>query len=476
MHLPSHSILRVVVWLSASMLAPACTSSDSRARAALGEYQAAVAANDLSGARRALLELVQAKDDVADYWEELGKLQASIGSYGDAYYAFNRAYELDRSNPALVRALTELALRSGDLTQAQARAEELEILSPSDPWVKLVKGWAAYAELRFDESLAISDAMLASSPFDPAATILKARSLARLQREGEAIDLLNKQVEAQPSDLGSMGLLAKMYYGQNDWVKVVQLAQRVSAIAPTDQQNQLLLIEAALRGGNVDLARNASFKLLQPNADPVTISSVLDLWADHWPSPQRIVEARRLAASAAGQGQRLTYAAFLNRCGSPADAIRLAAPLATLPVKAENAEANAVLGDALLRSGNTAAAKGRFDAVIGFDPGNATALRGRSELELRTGNAAAAVLDAQKLVTVLPGSAPDRLLLARAFAAAGNKPWMERTLWSAFQDIPADEKILAALQATKKGDRNALDDLNAEFARQRDAKLNRGLL
>jgi hypothetical protein len=145
-------------------------------------------------------------------------------------------------------------------------------------------------------------------------------------------------------------------------------------------------------------------------------------------------------------------------------------------VRAESAEANAVLAEGLSQSGNLAAAKARFDAVLAFDPGNATALRGRSELELRTGNAAAAVLDAQKLVTVLPNDADDRLLLARAFGAARNKQWMERTLWSAFQDIQANEHILAALQATRKGDAAALADINAEFARQRDNKLNRGLL
>jgi predicted Zn-dependent protease len=476
MHVPSHPILRAVAWLSASLVAAGCSSSDSRARAALGDYQTAAAANDLMGARRALLELVRAKDDVAEYWAELGKLQASMGSYGDAYYAFTRAYELDRSNPGLVRALTELALRSGDLAQAKARAEELEILTPGDPWIKLVKGWAAYGELRYDDALKISDAMLASSPADPSATVLKARALVGLHREGDAIDLLTKQVQAQPTDIGSLELLARIYYRLNDWPKVAQFTRRVSAITPADQDNILLLVEAALRSGNVELARKASFRLLQPNAGKPIISAVLDLWSDHWPSPRRVADARRLAAAAAGQGQRLLYAGYLIRWGSPGDALRIASAGATLPVGADNAEANAVVADALSRSGNTAAAKARFDAVIAFDPGNSTALRGRSELELRTGNAAAAVLDAQKLVTVLPNSALDRLLLARAFAAAGNKPWMERTLWSAFQAIPGDGRILAALQATKKGDRNALDELNAEFARQRDAKLNRGLL
>jgi hypothetical protein len=49
-------------------------------------------------------------------------------------------------------------------------------------------------------------------------------------------------------------------------------------------------------------------------------------------------------------------------------------------------------------------------------------------------------------------------------------------LWSAFQDIPADEQLLAALETTKKGDPDATRQLQEEFDRQRDAKLSRGLL
>jgi len=53
---------------------------------------------------------------------------------------------------------------------------------------------------------------------------------------------------------------------------------------------------------------------------------------------------------------------------------------------------------------------------------------------------------------------------------------MERTLWTAFQDIPANGHILAALQSTKKGDRDQLANLMSEFGRQRDSQLNRGLM
>jgi Flp pilus assembly protein TadD len=235
-------------------------------------------------------------------------------------------------------------------------------------------------------------------------------------------------------------------------------------------------VQAAFRAGDIGEARQASFRLLRPAADPSLISSVLDLWAIYWPSPQSVDDARALANAASGPAQKLAYAEFLSRAGNTADAMELVAKAATLPVTADNAQANAILADAMWRRGNGAAAKARFDAVLAFDPGNAVALRGRSELALRNGNAGSAIADAQKLVSVSPDSARDRLLLARAFSAAGNARWADRTLWTAFEDIPADDQIFAGLKARQAGNPQALSELQAEFERQRNAKVNRGLL
>jgi predicted Zn-dependent protease len=476
MRLPTHHILRIAACLSALLFATACSSSDSRASAALGEYQAAAASNNLFAARQALLKLVQAKEDVSDYWAELGKVQAQMGAYGDAYYAFTRAYELDRSNPALLQSLTILGLRSGDVGLAQKYARELEIVSPGDPWVKLTDGWAAFSEKRYDDAVTASDSILANAPYDPSAKVLKARALLGLEQGDEAIKLLSDQVRAQPSDSGSLDLLAKIYASQNDWPRVVDISRRLAVLNPADRSNALVLIDASFRSGQIGVARNVSLRMLRGNASPQVVSAVLDLWASDWPSPQRIEDARALADAASGREQKLTYAAFLSRVGSPADGARIAAPFASLPVTAESAEANAVLGDALRRSGNLPGAKARFDAVIAFDPGNATALRGRSELEIRTGNWGAAIADAQKLVTVLPNSSSDRLLLARAYSGSGNRAAAERTLWTAFQDIPADEQIFTALKVNRSGNAEAVNQLQAEFARQQNEKLNRGLL
>lgn len=473
---PTTLILRSAACLSALIAVAGCNSSDAKANAALGEYQSAAAANDVYGARQALLKLVLAKDDVADYWVELGKTQASLGSYGDAYYALTRAYELNRSNPDLLRGLVEMALRSGNLAGAQEHAEELSVVAPGDPWIKLTKGWGAIAELRYDEALTQSDSMLADTPNSPAAKLLKARALLGLNRPDDAIKLLTDDVQSMPSDGGALGLLVKIHSRREEWAKAADYAQRLARLAPADTDNRLNLIEALLRSGNYPQARQASLDLLQPAASSNLISNVLDLWKGLWPSSQRIDDARRLAQAASTQDQKLTYATFLSSMGSPADAARLAAPSASLPIDSRSAEANAVLGDALLKGGKLSAAKARLDAVLSFDPGNATALRARSELEIRAGNPAGAIQDAQKLVTVSQGSAEDRLLLARAYVAARQPEWSDRTLWAAFQDIPADRRIFAALAATRKGNTEALTELKSEFERQRDAKLSRGLL
>lgn len=475
MRLSTHLILPTAACLSV-LLASACNSANSRASAALGEYQSAAAANDLLGSRQALLKLVRAKDDVADYWAELGKVQAALGSYGDAYYAFGRAYELDRNDPQLVRELTEFALRTGDIGLAEKHARELEVVAPGDPWIKLADGWAAFSEQRYADAIAASEVILASTPFDPAAKMLKARSLVGLGREDEALQLLIEQTRVQQSDVGNLGLLAKIYERQGNWPKVVETARHLGQLAPADPSNVLLEIEAAFRAGDIADGRNASMRLLQPKANPILISSVLELWADLWPSQQRIQDAQAAAKAASNLGQRLAYAAFLSRVGSPADAIKIAAPDATLPVAAGNAEANAVLGEAWALQGNAAAAKQRLDAVLAFDPGNATALRARSGLELRTGNPAAAIIDAQKLVTVLPQSPRDRLLLAAAFSKAGKMDWVDRTLWTALQDIPANPLIYAALSARRSGNADAMAELQAEFERQRKGEFSRGLL
>jgi predicted Zn-dependent protease len=202
----------------------------------------------------------------------------------------------------------------------------------------------------------------------------------------------------------------------------------------------------------------------------------LNIWADDWHSSQRVADGRALGRAAAGQAQKLAYASFLNRVGDPVGAAALVGSAATLPISATNAEANAVLADTLALSGKTVEAKRLFDAILAYDSGNATALRGRAQLLLAARRAKEAVPDAQKLVSVLPTSPYDRILLARCYSDAGDNAEAERTLWNGFHEIPASEPLFAALKESKQGNPDALASLSEEFTLQRNASLFRGIL
>ena len=128
---------------AATPLLSGCGLLGSRATQAYSDYQAALAAGDMTRAQIALLTLVNAKEDVPDYWIELGKIDLQLGQYAQAYDAFSRAHELDRTNVEVQAALTQLALLSGQIDLADEQAKTLALLAPDHPAVALVRGYVA---------------------------------------------------------------------------------------------------------------------------------------------------------------------------------------------------------------------------------------------------------------------------------------------------------------------------------------------
>lgn len=453
-----------------------CSSKETQAQDAYVKYQTAAAANDMVGAQQALMQLVAINDGVANYWLELGKIQAASGNLGEAYNSFTRAYELDRSNAGVLRALTEFALREGDPAKAQDYARELEVILPGDPWVKLTQGYVALRESRYDEVLSASNAVLETSPFDSHAKAMKARALIGKQQAEEAVLLLKEQVRVQPDDVISLQILSNLYEQRGDWPRLAQIARRLARLQPGRSEPALLAVKAAFKAGQAAQGRRDSWTLLTSGGEANLVSRVLDIWIDNWPAPQRSADAVKLGRAAGDPRAKVAYADFLNRVGSPAAALELSAGATRSQLAADTANAHAVTAEALGLTGKISEARKRFADVLAFDPGNTIALRARAELFLRMSKAAEAVTDAQKLVTVAPAVARHRLLLASAYTSAGEVRQAERTLWDAFRDIPADEQIYSALVRRTDNDTDRRLALKEEFARQIAEKIDHGML
>lgn len=449
---------------------PGCNSRQSRAAEAYAEYQSASARNDLMAARRALSALVAAEQDNVEAWSALGRLQLASGEYGGAYNAFNRAQELDRGNPELLRTLTQIALMSGEISLAKSHAADLSIIAPDDIWVQLTAGYEAVIQQQFERALIIADKLLESYSFDAAATGLKARALIGLGREAEARALLEVQIESQPTDLGSAGLLAKLYRLGGDWDDALRVARRIVNLDPSFAR-KLFLAEAAFRSKHYDEGRQISREMVFEVRHPHELKAILALWRDYWPSAKRVTDAARFGRELSDSELRLIFAEFLSWAGASHEAVKLTG-VPRFPITATNAETHAVFGSALVRNARQAKlGKRHLDAVLKFDPGNETALRARTKFFMRTGTAVRAVHDAQKLVSVSPSSTESRMLLAEALSAAGRNPEAARVLWQAFHSIKANDALFGALLSMLRDSENEQANLRREFAAQRRAEI-----
>lgn len=476
MNAPPHFFSARVALAAAllSVLAGGCSMSERRAQQAFGEYQSAAAQGNLPEARLALLRLVAAKDDVPEYWTELGKIQLQLGAFGDAFYALNRAYELKRGDVEILATLTQLALLSGNLDLANQKARQLELLAPGHPAVDLTYGALELRRGNVDRADAHADKALALQPYDPAAKVLKARILvARGDAEGAA-RLLEEQVASRPDDRMALAVLTRLYERFDRWDEVARTAQRVVALDPTDRQAGLTLVEAALRSGDTQNALRMSRRLMAETAPSDQVDAVLALWREHWRSPAATQEALRLARQAP-PAHHAAFAAHLNEVGQPAEAARLVGSTPELPVASANSARNAIIARALALRGDNDEARSLFDQVLAVEPDHVYALRGRALLRIATGRARSAIPDAQRLISIEPDHAGHRLLLAEAYRGAGDQRLVARTLWEAFHAIPADDQLYHALRThmQRTGGAQAATRVADEFKQQRDSHFER---
>jgi len=455
-----------------AVLLGGCESSESRAREAYNDYQTASAAGDLRAMRKALSALLRETDDNPVYWQELARIQLQLKNYNGAYYAFTRASELDSDNIETLGALTQLDLIRGDLEAAEEHAKDLQLVAPDHPAAKMAYGYIYLKRQDYDNADKQADALLQVAPYDPGTKLLKARILLARGEPDQAIKLLEVQVNAQPTDASSWKALLMLQERQNNWAAVADVADRLHQLDPDDEDLAVTVVDASLRSSEFVRALRVSEPLLAPNAPPRQVDTVLKLWADHWKSPDAIAEARKLARSAPIQ-HRLAYATYFNEVGSPDDAAALVGDIPQFPLTRSNLSTNSVIATLLALRGEHAAADRIFDGILAREPDHVYALRGRINLEITTGKPKAAITDAQRLVSVMPDSARDRLLLARAYEAAGDARQVDRTLWDAFHEIPANFETYEALRVhvQKTGDSDTLQALDEEFKQQRDVDL-----
>lgn len=459
----------LIAILAGSLGLLACSSAADVAARANDEAQAALASNDLVGARNALLRATQAKDDVAGYWISLGDAQAALRQYADAFYAYSRAIELDRTNVRTLQALSEIALLTGRVADAARYADQLELLVPGTLSAPTVRGYVALKQGRYDEALRQADSVLSRSPDDPNGLILKARALDGSGQSPRAAALLEGLLTKQPTNQGALASLLYIYQGQEDAAGVLRTRARMAKLEPNNPETSLAYAQALYGAGRNQDAMALTRKLARTDLPADALAEILKLWLRHEPPNIGINEAEALARDLSGPAQRLELAQFFVAAGAPAKARVLIGPTARLPITAENANSVAVYAQALYEEGQGAKTKELLDAVLAFDPTNVLALRGRGDFYLVHRQFEQALSDIRQLTAEAPSSPEDRLRLADVYVAKGQSQLAEKTYWEAFNDIKADPMLYTRLKAflAKQGSSDALATLDRRYRQQK---------
>jgi tetratricopeptide (TPR) repeat protein len=426
-----------------------CASSEEEAAAASAEYEVAIAAGDAISARNAMLRAVQAQDDVASYWMALARAQVSLRQYADAYYAYVRAVELDRTNVEALQSLSELALASGRLNEAEQYAGQVELLQPGSLGAVTTRGYIALRQRNFDEAVNRANTVLASIPQDATAKILKARALQGQGAQQEGAALLEEHLAARGDDVDVLRALLALYRQHDDVSGVLRTGAKLVAKDPADLALHFEHARDLYRAGFAARARPVALSLAARSDASRHLADILSLWLSHEERGTSLSDARRLVESAS-PGARILYARFFIEAGQPAEAEALLHGQAALPVTSANADALAVLGRARTMNGKPGEGLELLNSVLRYDATNLLALRGRADHYLASGRFKEATSDALRVVAESPSSPQDRLRLAECYRRMGNLNLAEKVYWDAFWDIPANPRLHASLRSFLK--------------------------
>jgi TolB-like protein len=132
-----------------------------------------------------------------------------------------------------------------------AAMEKYLALDPDSVYMLGQKAGLYQLRLRWEESLAITDAMLARAPTNVYATALKATALLRLGQLKDAQGLAEGLLARNPSDWANQSTMANIYFAQRDYARAAPLAQKATA-----QMNRTQLQDRV--SGCIQLTRIAS--------------------------------------------------------------------------------------------------------------------------------------------------------------------------------------------------------------------------
>lgn len=416
----------------ALLVSAACSSPQEKAEQSVSTAMALAQAGDLEGARQAMLVAVRERDDRADQWLLLGRLNLETGRPADALLAYSRVLELDATNVEALQIVAELYFQFGNIREAVDAADRLLALDPSATRAILVKGLVALNRKNVPEAISAADTILKIKPQDEFGIVLKARALAVQKDYLGAVKLIEEAVPAEQRTEASLATLTELFRVLGDKEQLVGTLDKLLARRPKDPHLKLDLAEVLYKTGNLARARSTLYSLLGTQPDNAElIQKISDMWSENDGAALSSAQLKEVAEHGS-HATRVGVARYLIDRNRP----DLAAPILRPDPDTSSVDAQALYATTLYKQGNVAAARSIADRILRDDKNNIDALMVRARIEMQQRNPAAALNDAQIVVRDFPMSEQGRLLLAEIYLEKKEPQRARQSYENAVSDMP----------------------------------------
>ncbi|MBW8910468.1 MAG: tetratricopeptide repeat protein [Sphingomonas sp.] len=423
----------------------ACGSPQDRATKALVRYDAYYAQHDFLRARVEIRNAIREQDDVAEHWNKLGRVELSLSKYFNAYSAYSRALELDKSNVEAMQAVAELSYSGGSPDAAVKYADKMLLLDPSNLRMLFVKGSVAYDARKFDDGRAIATHMLSIDPANEGAAVLLARVQYSSGDPKGAIETLETSVKRDGQTLPKYIVLLDFYGDQQNFAGIDATYARMFRMQPRNVTLRLEYAKALYENDRPDRAL-AIIEQLQ-SADPHNPKlqqKIVDLWMAVGSKAIAIDQVRRFAAAGNDQ-MKIALGQLAVDQRRFVDAERILRPFVDKgSITPENVQANTLYAGALAGLGKRGDALARANKVLEFDKTNPQALLLRIQISIDRNNLGPALNDAQILGRDNPDLTAGRIALAQVYSLRKERTLADGVFARAVDELPADVDLLRA--------------------------------
>ncbi len=147
----------------------------------------------------------------ASFYYEMGKKQDAEDEIKKALEEYNKAHEIDPSNPEYYRKVGELFLKTGKYQDAIEQFNKAIEMRPGATVYYIEKGTALNNLNKYEEALKELDKAISLNPKNSQAYLQKSISLKNLGNFNDALSAINLAIQYLPKYTGMEGFLAYDY-------------------------------------------------------------------------------------------------------------------------------------------------------------------------------------------------------------------------------------------------------------------------